>query len=742
MIVPLVKDGQLQALFSVHQRSPRAWTEADTALTQDIAERTWAAVERARAEAALMVSEARFRGIFESTFQFVGLLSPDGLVLEVNPAALDFTGVASDQIIGRPLWDALWASKTPDPRAQTELQAAIAKAAAGTPVRYEAALRAAGDRSATMDLSIRPIRDPSGAVVFLVPEGRDITDSKQALDKLAESEARFRALADSMPQMIWASDALGEDTYFNAKFLDFIGTSQNPKPALWTEMVHPDDRAATEALRRQTLADGRPFEREHRLRRLDGVYRWVLSRALPVRNAAGKIETWFGTSTDITEIVDAREILKQSRDELEHLVAERTRALSDAAHELVAEMQRREDMQTSVLQTQKLEALGQLTSGVAHVFNNVLTAISGSYGLIRRRSVSTDILEIVQHGEKAVDRANKLIGQLLTFVRRERLTPKLIDIAHLLLGAQDLIRHAIGPDMVCEFDIAPKLYPVLADPYQLEVALLNLAVNARDAMGKRGTITISARNIRAAERALELDGEYHVAVAVSDTGQGMAPDVVARATEAFFSTKPEGQGTGLGLAMVHGFATRSGGQLHIESEPSVGTLIEIIIPRAPIEGVAGATTAETAPGPDPALHGNATLLLVDDDDHFRQITAAFLRELGYHVLEAANAETATALVHTLQKLDLLLTDDVMPGASGRTLVRRLRADWPGLAVQFITGVPPTAELAGEAVLRKPLRFAELGTAVLERLGRWTAPGSAPDRLLERPQTPTLPARCD
>ncbi len=733
--VPLVKDGQLQATFYVNQRVPRAWTEADEALAREVAERTWAAVERARAETALVVSEARFRGIFESTFQCMALLSLDGTVLEANPAALHFAGVAPGRIIGQRLWDTPWWAELPDTQSAARLRAAIAEAASGTPVQYEVDVWTAADRFATVDLSVRPIRGASHAIIFLVLEGRDITDSKRALAKLAESESRFRTLADVMPQMIWASDQAGNTIYCNARFQDFMGGPESPSGIAWIDLVHPEDRAVSDELRRQTLINGKPFEREHRLRRFDGVYRWVLARALPVRDVAGEIENWFGTSTDITEIVEARQIIKQSHDELERLVGERTRALTDAAHELAAEMLRRDEMQSAILQTQKLEALGQLTSGVAHDFNNVLAAISGSYDLIRRRSQAPDILGIVQHGEKAVDRASKLIGQLLAFVHREKLTPKLLDLAHVFDGAQDLIQHAIGSQMQYELDVPAKLHPILADPYQLEVALLNLAVNARDAMRRRGKIVISARNIKSNERPFELKRGDHVAIAVRDTGEGMAPEVVARATDAFFTTKLQGEGTGLGLAMVHGFASRSGGRIHIESEQGVGTTVEIIIPRAPLDSVAGATAA--GPGPDPGLHGDATLLLVDDDDQFREVTATFLREIGYHVLEAGNAETAMALVHTLQRLDLLLTDEDMPGANGRTLVRRLRADWPGLPVQFLTGSLSSDTLVGEAVLRKPFQFAELGTAVLERLGRWTPPSVAGDRLLKRLKTPVL-----
>ncbi|MGI4952994.1 MAG: ATP-binding protein [Janthinobacterium lividum] len=604
ILVPLVKGGQLEAVLYVHQNRPRDWSAADRRLVREVADRTWAAVERARSEATLV-----------------------------------------------------------------------------------------------------------------------------------ESEARFRTLADAMPQMIWVFDPQGATRYCNARFLDFTGAPGGLPGIAWPELVHPDDRADTLEALRETLLSGLPFEREHRLRRFDGVYRWVLARALPVLDPAGGISAWFGTSTDITDLVDARHVLRQSRDELERLVAERTRALTDAAHELAAEMLRREELQSSILQSQKLEALGQLTSGVAHDFNNVLAAISGSYDLIRRRAEAPGILEIVQRGEQAVDRASKLIGTLLAFVRREKLTPRLLDLPQLLEDARDLIQHAIGADMRCAFDVPARLHPVLADPYQLEIAILNLVVNARDAMGRQGLIVIAARNRTAAEcRFQPAHGDY-VVITVRDTGQGMPPDVLARATDAFFTTKPEGQGTGLGLAMVSGFASRSGGGIHIESEPGAGTAVDIVIPRAPIDGEADPVAG--APGPDPGLHGDATLLLVDDDDQFRQITAAFLRELGYHVLEAANAETASALAHTLPRLDLLLTDEDMPGATGRTLVGRLRADWPGLPVQFLTGSAPDARLVGEAVLRKPFQFAALSAAVLERLGRWTPPGGAPDRLLKRLKTPAL-----
>ena len=730
--IPLVKDGRLQAVLFVHQRDPREWAAADQALAREVAERTWAAVERARAETALAESEARFRGVFETAFQLMGLLSPEGIVLEANQTALDFAGAPREAIVGRPLWETPWWSQSPDPQAPDRLRAAIAEAATGAPVHYEVEVRAAEERVALIDLSIRPIRDSSQAIVLLVPEGRDITAARRALEQLAESETRFRTLADAMPQMIWASDPEGNNIYSNARFLDFLGVPFGFKALSWSELVHPDDRELSQQMRQHSLITGQPFEREHRLRRFDGVYRWVLARALPVHDATGRIETWFGTSTDITEIVEARQVLKQSRDDMERLVQARTRALEDAAYELAAEMGRREEIQTNLLQVQKLEALGQLTSGVAHDFNNILTAISGSYALLRSRTEQPMKLKVIEHGEKAVDRATKLVGQLMSFVRRQKSVPSLLDLSSVLSEAVDLLCYAVGLNIECVIDVAPDVGAVLADPYELEVALLNLAVNARDAMGGEGTITIAARNLDPARRPSHLTAGKYVTISVSDTGVGMPPEVVARATEAFFTTKAAGQGTGLGLPMVNGFATRQGGCLRIESTPGAGTSIEIILPRAQIGmAAAGAVAAEAE------LHGDATIMLVDNDSSLRQVLAAYLRDLGYVVLEARSAETAVALVRTLKRLDLLMTEALLPLASGSALALSLRAEWPELPVLFLTEDGIGSDLAGEMVVSKPFPVAAIAAAVLRLLGRSSAAADTRSRLMQRLKTPAL-----
>lgn len=556
------------------------------------------------------------------------------------------------------------------------------------------------------------------------------------------NEDRFRALANGLPQMIWASDPDGNPIFCNSAFTEFMGSPAGLTKMDWPDLVHPDDRPASVELCQRSLQTGEPYEREHRFRRADGEYRWILARALPARDASGAITAWFGTNTDVSALITARDRLASARDELtrqlEHRTAEleaRTLALAEAAAELAAEMRQRDELESTVLQAQKLEALGQLTSSVAHDFANILTAISGSFTLIRRRVNSPAVRMIVDQGEFAADRARKLIAQLLGFVRRDRLSPQVVALKGLLDGARDLIQHAAGPGVDCLIDVAASVHPVLTDPNQLEVALLNLAANARDAMDGKGTLRIVARNIDADQRPPSLPPGDYVSLEMHDTGRGMPPEVLARATENFFTTKPGGKGTGLGLAMVKQFAGRLGGCLLIESTPGTGTVVILVLPRAPLlEPLpqSGAITAD-----DPNLHGHATILLCDDDDQLRPMAAAFLRDLGYTVLEAKNAQAAYTLAATQAQLDLLLTDVELPGASGISLAIRLRRDWPALPVQFITGTTLRPALSGQFVLAKPLTFSALSYAILERLGRTPPAGPEGDRLLRRLQSPAL-----
>lgn len=409
----------------------------------------------------------------------------------------------------------------------------------------------------------------------------------------------------------------------------------------------------------------------------------------------------------------AENALRQLNAELEERVAERTRALRDAADELSAEMRRREDMQATLLQSQKLEALGQLVGGVAHDFNNILAAILGSYQLIDNRVEHPTVRQVVAHGRKAAERAAELIRHLLAFARREELKPRAVMLAGIIPSLQGLFAHTLGSQVEVRFDVPADAWPVLVDQHRLEVALLNLAVNARDAMPGGGVLEVSVSNrvIGPSDKRFAKAGDY-VAISVRDNGAGMAPETVARALEPFFTTKEIGKGTGLGLAMVHGFVEQSGGRLFIESRLGSGTCIRILLPRAAV-----VPCAQILDGGLDGEHGDAVILVVDDDDQVRPVTATILRDLGYTVMEAVNAETALALGLTAPQLDMVLCDVVMPGADGPAFAEKLRAERPHVPFVFMTGHADRRLLVGATVIDKPFTSTQLAEAVLVALGR-------------------------
>lgn len=475
----------------------------------------------------------------------------------------------------------------------------------------------------------------------------------------------------------------------------------------------------------------------------------------PVRDAAGGViaaGAWVLEITERkrveTELMESEARYRALSAELERRVAERTRALSDTARELATEMRRREEAQAALLQSQKLEALGQLVGGVAHDFNNILHAVQGGAQLLQRGVADPKSRRLLDNMLNAADRGSRMVGQLMAFARREELRPELTDLGAMLRQCESMICHIAGPGVRCRFELAADLWPVLIDGVRLEAVLLNLAANARDAMPQGGTLTLLARNAAAGEVPPGLPARQgHVLIAVADTGSGMDAETLRRATEPFFTTKPRGKGTGLGLASAHGFASQSGGALRLRSSPGEGTVVDLFLPRAGL--VAGpARAAPERREPSPALpfaarHGDATLLLADDDASVRQVTAALLRDLGYRVIEAPSAESAEALAVAEGRVDMLLTDVVMPGVSGPVLAQRLRAEWPSLPVLYLTGYGDGLDASDAPVLRKPFTDTALEAAVLTGLGRAIATAAPnPDRLRERLRHPLLRATYD
>ncbi|MFN0073588.1 MAG: PAS domain S-box protein [Chloroflexota bacterium] len=564
-----------------------------------------------------------------------------------------------------------------------------------------------------VSISLGPVVDERGQITLYSCIIRDIGPRKAIEQALRDSEALMRLSQEAgrIGSLEWdLAQGTGRVSDEWERMHGLEPGTFRMSSAAWLSLIHPDDAVAVQtaietAHRHQTSE----LRLEFRITRPDGAIRWVETRLAYTYDAKCTPIRAVGIALDTTE-------RKEWELELEQRVAERTQALTDAARLLAEEMRRREETQTTLVQTQKLEALGQLTGGVAHDFNNLLMAISGSLQLIERRTDDERILRNVKNARDASDRAARLTRQLLAFARRQELSPSTVAVPELFDGVDALLRQAVGPTVRLAVGISDHCWPIHVDPHQLEVALLNLAVNARDAMPDGGALTMTARNVPSddPDRPRDLsDGDF-VAIAVKDSGVGMTPEVQARVLEPFFTTKARGQGTGLGLPMVHGFTRQSGGSLRILSRPAEGTIIELFLPRS-TELILSLT--ESTPEIDRARHGGATILLVEDDEQVRPVAAALLRDLGYSVLEAGNAETAFALAYAVEHVDLVVTDVVMPGADGATLAARLRSAWPRLPVLFITGHAQGANLQDEPVLSKPFTLAELASQTLTALGR-------------------------
>jgi PAS domain S-box-containing protein len=485
---------------------------------------------------------------------------------------------------------------------------------------------------------------------------------------LRESEARFRAMADNIPQLAWMARPDGYIFWHNRRWFDFTGTTPAEMEGWgWTAVHHPDHVSrVTEGLRR-SFAGGEPWEDTFPLRRWDGEWRWFLSRAAPVRDGAGTVTLWFGTDTDVTAQREAEAVLARSHEELERLVGERTTALRESEARLA--------------QAAKMEALGRLAGGVAHDFNNVLQAVQGGVSLARRRLPRDPggAERFLTLATDAAARGASVTGRLLAFARRTGLEAVAVDPAALLEGIAELLRHTFGPGVTIRVTVAQGTPPVLADAGRLESVLVNLANNARDALpGGRGTIALSAAPAGAPPG---LPAGDHVLFAVRDDGEGMPPDILAQVTEPFFTTKPKGRGTGLGLSMARGFAEQSGGALHIDSAPGRGTEVRIWLPRA--ERADGTAAPEE---PARAAERTMSLLVVDDDPGVRAIMAAALEDRGHAVLAAPGGAEALAAIERGVQPDALVTDLAMPGGlDGLDLIREARRRRPGLPAVLVTG---------------------------------------------------------
>lgn len=410
----------------------------------------------------------------------------------------------------------------------------------------------------------------------------------------------------------------------------------------------------------------------------------------------------------------ALQALNQS---LEARVAERTRELAEANAALQQQIAERERAEEALRLVQRLEAIGQLTSGVAHDFNNLLTVISGNIEFLERDVTSERSKRRLDMMRGAAARGASLTAQLLAFSRRQRLEPKPVSLNRTVASMRDLLQSSIGGAVQIETALQADLWPALVDATQIELVILNLAINARDAMAVGGRLTIETANVAVAGAPTRPEqpslGEY-VMIAVSDTGTGMTPEVLARVFEPFFTTKAVGKGSGLGLAQVFGFVKQSGGGIRVDTVPGEGTSFKVYLPRAESEGVASPAMATETDCASPQSPGTKpTLLVVDDDAWVREVTATRLGESGYDLREAASGLQALVALEADPCVDLVVLDFAMPGMNGAEAATEIRKRWPEVPVLFVTGyadmeaLTQAGAVGADAIVQKPFRDGEL-----------------------------------
>jgi PAS domain S-box-containing protein len=543
-----------------------------------------------------------------------------------------------------------------------------------------------------------PQKDGRGKVVGMIILVQDVTEQRLAERALKESEARFRRIADSAPVMMWVTRLDRTRDFVNDAYAEFAGMSREEARVLdWRERIHPEDQARLVAESVAGEASLKPFTLEARYLRHDGEWRWLRSVSQPRFGADGGLSGFIGAASDITEA-------KEAELELQRQVAERTAELTHAQEQL--------------RQSQKMEALGQLTGGIAHDFNNLLTVVVGGLDLIAKQITDERLSKYATNALAAAERGARLTAQLLAFSRVQRLEVRPTYVAPLIEEMRPLLRNVLGPGIEKEFDLDPRLTPVLADPTQLEVAVLNLAINARDAMPEGGTLTIGSRK-RWITDDPELDPGTYIELSITDTGVGMTSEVLARAFEPFFTTKEVGKGTGLGLSMVYGMARQSGGSVKIESEPGVGTTVRLYFRRADRDAEVPASGGKTG---DELRRGRgaATVLVIDDDEDVRHFIAASLEEYGHEVIEAADGVEGIEQFGAIQP-DLVIIDYIMPGLSGAEVAAHIVATNPGQPILFVSGYNETDQIRKVApdanILAKPFRAAMLEDAVRAALGQ-------------------------
>ena len=628
--------------------------------------------------------QQRFQLLINSITDYaIYMLDPAGRVATWNPGAERFKGYVADEIIGQ----SFSLFFTPEDREAGLPERALR--AAASEGRFEAEgwrVRKDGTRfwaNAVLD----PIYDPEGNHLGFAKITRDITARREQERALFDSEQRFRMLVEGVQDYaIYMLDVEGRVTNWNAGAQSIKGyTADEIVGEHFSRFYTEDDRTRGEpqfALE-TALREGK-YEREaHRVRK-DGTLFWASVVLDPIYDETGKHVGFAKVTRDVTERKAAEEQLEEAR--------------------------------AALVQSQKLQALGELTGGIAHDFNNLMTVVAGSADFLLRKPDLPDAKrkQYLEAIAETAERATTLTNHLLAFGRRQPIKPEVLDLNLRLDAVAEVLSRTLGSSVNVTLDLAPEPCRVEIDSAQLETAILNAAVNARDAMPDGGTLTLSTKAMRE-------DGSEFIELSIRDTGEGMPPDVIERAFEPFFTTKEVGKGTGLGLSQIHGFAARAGGRAEIESQLGEGTTITFVLPRTDKE-VADAAQGETMS----ELPSGLCVLLVEDNPQVREFADGLLADLGCKVISSESGEQALQQLRA-NSIDLVLSDVVMPGMSGVELARHIREEQPGMPVLLATGYSDELLQRGSefAVLGKPFGAADLSKAMAALLAEEGKKASSP-----------------
>lgn len=670
--------------------------------------------------------QAHHRLVLDSALDYAVITTDiSGCITEWSAGAEAVLGWAREEMLGQPLHRLF----TAEEQALGGPERVIGQAVTQGRSREDGwRLRASGERfwASGITMPMWQGRQLVGIVKIL----RDLTEqieAERARERRAQLlEKQFQQLAESIPQLVWITDAKDSPLYFNPRWLEFTGADQATlHDHEWLSLILPDARERVRQHRAEAIASASHWEDTFQMRDRDGSYRWFLCRALPIRDDDGQIIRWFSSCTDVDVMHLVSSAHEQHAVDLRETSRGQVQALSQRTSQLKTAQKGQAAAEDQVRQLQKMEAVGQLTGGIAHDFNNMLTVIMGGLNMLQIKLARGDTR--VEHyfdlAMEGTHRAAQLTQRLLAFARQQALSPEPVDMNRLVTSLSDMLKRALGSAYRIEFVRHAGLWHTFVDVGSLEQVILNLCVNARDAMEQGGKITVETGNVfmddHYAQRENVAGGEY-VMIAITDTGTGIDRETLDRVFEPYFTTKGVGHGTGLGLSQVYGFVKQSQGHVKLYSEVGHGTSVKVYLPR--FYGVVEPVVKVELPDEVlPKAKANECVLVVEDDPRVRVISTEALMELGYQVLDTDNGPAALQLLAEHPEISLIFTDVVMPEMTGRQLADQVALTQPDLPILYTTGYTRNAIAhngtldRGVALLPKPFTLRDLAIKVRQVL---------------------------